>query len=163
MIDHKIAEAMSKKSSKQQSIVLEEDPFALEMMVVPLPRDFEQPKMEKYDGTSNPIDHLRAFVDLMRLRVTPDAIMYRAFRPSLRQEFAVYFSSNKRAKKTTIGLMQLTKDNDELLKDFIVQFNRDHPEIKDLQMSTVVTVMMSRTQSHPFKMSLSMNQSDTMH
>ncbi|KAL2541474.1 Retrotrans gag domain-containing protein [Abeliophyllum distichum] len=67
-------------------MVLEEDHFSLEVMVVLLPQDFEQPKMEKYDGSSNPVDHLRAFVDLMRLRATPDAIMCKAFPPTLRRE-----------------------------------------------------------------------------
>ncbi|KAL2518389.1 Reverse transcriptase domain-containing protein [Abeliophyllum distichum] len=42
--------------------------------------------MEKYDGSSDPIDHLMAFVDLMRLRANPDAIMCRAFPPTLRRE-----------------------------------------------------------------------------
>ncbi|KAL2547841.1 Uncharacterized protein Fot_09371 [Forsythia ovata] len=44
--------------------------------------------MEKYDGSSDPIDHLRAFVNLMMLRATIDAIMCRAFRQHLgrRQE-----------------------------------------------------------------------------
>ncbi|KAL2531688.1 Uncharacterized protein Adt_05039 [Abeliophyllum distichum] len=61
MMGRKIAEAMSKRNSRQQSMVLEEDPFSIEVMAVPLPRDFEQPKMEKYDGSSDPVDHLRAF------------------------------------------------------------------------------------------------------
>ncbi|KAL2466128.1 hypothetical protein Adt_41979 [Abeliophyllum distichum] len=41
----KIAEAMSKKGSRQLARVLEEDPFFLEVMAVPLLRDFKQPKM----------------------------------------------------------------------------------------------------------------------
>ncbi|KAL2527574.1 Uncharacterized protein Adt_12628 [Abeliophyllum distichum] len=86
MMGHKISKAMSNKSSRQQSMVLEEDPFSLEVMAVPLLRDFKQPKMEKYDGSSDPVDHLRSFVDLMRLQATPDAIMCRAFQPTLRRE-----------------------------------------------------------------------------
>ncbi|KAL2519023.1 Uncharacterized protein Adt_15270 [Abeliophyllum distichum] len=86
MMGRKIAEAMSNKSSRQQSMVLEEDPFSLEVMVIPLPRDFKQPKMEKYHGSSDPVDHLRSFVDLMRLQATLDAIMCRAFPPTLRRE-----------------------------------------------------------------------------
>ncbi|KAL2497808.1 Uncharacterized protein Adt_23358 [Abeliophyllum distichum] len=127
LMGRKIVEAMSSKSSRQQSMVLEEDPFSLEVMVVPLPRDFKQPKMEKYDGSSDPVDHLRSFVDLMRLKPTPDAIMCRAFPPMLRREardwvptllpksictfdefsknFATHFASSKRVKKTTISLM----------------------------------------------------------
>ncbi|KAL2527149.1 hypothetical protein Adt_12203 [Abeliophyllum distichum] len=84
MMGCKIVEAMSNKSSRQQSMVLEEDSFFLEVMVVPLPRDFKQPKMEKYDGSFDLVDHLRSFVDLMRLQATPDVIMYRTFPSTLR-------------------------------------------------------------------------------
>ncbi|KAL2471176.1 Retrotransposon gag protein [Abeliophyllum distichum] len=157
MIGRKIAEAMSKK-------------------------DFEQPKLEKYDGSSDPVDYLRAFVNLMRLQATPDAIRCRAFLPTLRQEakdwvatfppklirtfyknFAAYFISSKHVKKTAFGLMQLTQDKDEMLKDFITQLNRATLGIKDLQMSALVTAMMSVTRSRPFKMLLSKNPPDTMH
>ncbi|KAL2526668.1 Uncharacterized protein Adt_11722 [Abeliophyllum distichum] len=86
MMGRKIAEAMSNKSSRQQSMVLEEYPFSLKVMAVPLPRDFKQPKMEKYDGSSNHVDHLRSFVNLMRLQATPDVIMCRALPPTLRRE-----------------------------------------------------------------------------
>ncbi|KAL2504364.1 hypothetical protein Adt_19985 [Abeliophyllum distichum] len=58
--------------------------------------------------------------------------------------------------------MQLAQDKDELLKYFIARFNRATLGIKDLQMSDVVTAMMSGTQSRSFKMSLSKNPSDTM-
>ncbi|KAL2470762.1 Retrotrans gag domain-containing protein [Abeliophyllum distichum] len=127
MMGQKIVEAMSKKNSKQQSIVLEEDSFFLEVMAVPLPQDFEQPKMKKYDKSSDLVDHFRTFVDLMRLLVTPDVIMCRTFPATLRREvrdsmvtlipksictfddfskkFVVYFASSKRAKKTAIGLI----------------------------------------------------------
>ncbi|KAL2518203.1 Uncharacterized protein Adt_14450 [Abeliophyllum distichum] len=120
-------------------------------MAVPLSRDFEQPKMEKYDGSSDRVDHLRAFVDLMRLRL------------NYVQDFPADTQASKREKKTTIGLMQLTQDKDELLKDFIARFNRAILGIKDLQMLAIVTAMMNRTHSHPFKMSLSKNPPDTMH
>ncbi|KAL2533154.1 Uncharacterized protein Adt_06505 [Abeliophyllum distichum] len=67
------------------------------------------------------------------------------------------------AKKTDIGLIQLTHDKDERMKYFIARFNRATLRIKDLHMSTVVTTMMSGTRSRPFKMSLCKNPSDTMH
>ncbi|KAL2470712.1 Uncharacterized protein Adt_38848 [Abeliophyllum distichum] len=86
MMGRKIAEVMSNKSSRQQSMVLKEDHFFLEVMAVPLPRDFKQLKMEKYDGSSDPVDHLRSFVDLMRLQATLDAIMCKTFSPTLRGE-----------------------------------------------------------------------------
>ncbi|KAL2461911.1 Uncharacterized protein Adt_45331 [Abeliophyllum distichum] len=54
-------------------------------------------------------------------------------------------------------------DKNERLKDFIARFNRATLEIKVLQMSCVITTMMSGTQSRPFMMSLSKNPSDMMH
>ncbi|KAL2513014.1 Uncharacterized protein Adt_18614 [Abeliophyllum distichum] len=86
MMGHKIAKAMSTKSSRPQSIVLKEYPFSLEVMSVSLPRDFERPKIKKYDGSSDSVDNLRTFVDLMRLRAILDAIMCRAFPLILRWE-----------------------------------------------------------------------------
>ncbi|KAL2532215.1 Retrotransposon gag protein [Abeliophyllum distichum] len=84
--------------------------------------------MEKYDGSSNPVDHL----------------------------------SSKRVKKTAISFIQLAQGKDELLKNFIARFNRATLGIKDLQMSAVVTAMMSGTRSRLFKMSLSKNPLNTM-
>ncbi|KAL2454312.1 RNase H domain-containing protein [Abeliophyllum distichum] len=70
--------------------------------------------MEKYDGSSDPVDHHRSFVDLMRLQATPDVIMCRAFPPTLRRE----------ARDSVATLLQNRSDKDELLKDFIARFNR---------------------------------------
>ncbi|KAL2525188.1 Uncharacterized protein Adt_10242 [Abeliophyllum distichum] len=109
--------------------------------------------MEKYDGSSDPVDHLRSFVDLMRLQATPDAIMCRAFPPTLRRE----------ARDWVATLPQNRSDKDQLLKDFIARFNRATLGIKELQMSTVVTAMMSGTRNRHFKMSLSKNPPNTMH
>ncbi|KAL2512986.1 Uncharacterized protein Adt_18586 [Abeliophyllum distichum] len=58
---------------------------------------------------------------------------------------------------------KIAEDKDELLKDFISQFNRTTLGIKDLQMSGVVTAMMSGTRSRPFKMSLFKNLPNTMY
>ncbi|KAL2542023.1 Uncharacterized protein Adt_03001 [Abeliophyllum distichum] len=92
-----------------------------------LPRDVEQPKIEKYYKSSHPVDHLMDFVDLMRLHAILNAIMCRALPPTLRWKakdwvetlppksintfddfsklFAAYFASSKRAKKIAIRLM----------------------------------------------------------
>lgn len=39
-------------------MVLEEDPFAPEIMVISLPTSFKQPMIEAYDGITDPLDHL---------------------------------------------------------------------------------------------------------
>ncbi|KAL2464913.1 Retrotransposon gag protein [Abeliophyllum distichum] len=79
------------------------------------------------------------------------------------KQFAAYFISSNWAKKTTIRLMQLTQDKDELLKYFITRFNRATLEINDLQMSVVVTAVMNETRNRPFKMLVSKNSPDTLH
>ncbi|KAL2506217.1 Integrase catalytic domain-containing protein [Abeliophyllum distichum] len=67
-------------------MVLEEDPFALEIMVVPLPKEFKQPMVESYDAVTNPLDHLWMFVDMMILYVAPDVVMCQSFSPTLYRE-----------------------------------------------------------------------------
>ncbi|KAL2506050.1 Ribonuclease H [Abeliophyllum distichum] len=155
MMGRKIAEAMSKKKVGI-NMVLEEDPFSLEVMAVPLLRDFEQPKMEKYDGSSDPIDHLRAFVDLMRLQATHDTIMCRSFPPTLRREARDWVATLSPKSIRTF---------DDFSKTFTTYFTSSKATlgIKDLHMLAVVTAMMNGTRSHPFKMSLSKNPPDTMH
>ncbi|KAL2471656.1 Uncharacterized protein Adt_39792 [Abeliophyllum distichum] len=86
MMGRKIAKAMSKKSSRQQTMVLEEDPFSLEVMVVPC---HEILNNQRWRNTTDPlilVNYLRAFVYLMRLRATPDVIMYKNFPPTLRRK-----------------------------------------------------------------------------
>ncbi|KAL2541531.1 Uncharacterized protein Adt_02509 [Abeliophyllum distichum] len=104
LMGRKIVEAMSSKNNKQQSMVLEEDPFFLEVMAVPLPRDFKQPKMEKYDGSSDLIDHLRQEARDWVTTLPPKSI--RTF-DEFSKNFATHFASSKRVKKTAISLMQL--------------------------------------------------------
>ncbi|XP_022868112.1 uncharacterized protein LOC111387761 [Olea europaea var. sylvestris] len=132
-------------------MVLEEDPFAPEIMAVPLPKGFKQPIIEAYDGVTNPLDHLRTFVDLMRLYAAPNAIMCRSFPPTLRREardwVATLFPSEK----------------DESLQEYLARFNRATLGIEDLQMSTVVTALMNGTRNRAFKMSLSKNPPKSMH
>ncbi|KAL2506470.1 Uncharacterized protein Adt_22091 [Abeliophyllum distichum] len=109
--------------------------------------------MEKYDGSSDPIDHLRSFVDLMRLQATL-------------MQLCAGLSRQRLGGKPGNGwppFLQNQSGKDELLKDFIIRFNRATLGIKDLHMSAVVTAMMSGTQSRPFKMSFSKNPPDTMH
>ncbi|XP_022899298.1 uncharacterized protein LOC111412593 [Olea europaea var. sylvestris] len=148
-------------------MVLEEDPFALEIMAVLLPKGFNQTMIEAFDGVTDPLDHLRTFVDLIRLYATPDAVMCRSFPSTLRKEakdwvatlaprsikmfyelsrsFVAYFLSNKRKRKTAIG------------------FSRATLCIKDLQMSAVVTALMNGTRNRAFQMSLSKNPLESMH
>lgn len=50
-------------------MVLEDYPFTPKIMAVLLTKGFKQPIIVAYDGVKDPLDHLRTFVDLMRLYV----------------------------------------------------------------------------------------------
>ncbi|XP_022888976.1 uncharacterized protein LOC111404395 [Olea europaea var. sylvestris] len=163
-------------------MVLEEEPFAPEIMVVPLPKGVKQPMIKAYDGVTNPLDHLRTFVDLMRLYAAPDAVMCWSFPSMQRREvrdqvatlaprsirtfnelsksFVAYFMSSKRKRKTAIGLMQVVQDKEEPLQDYLARFSWATLGIKDLQMSVIVTALMNGTRNLAFNMSLSKNPSE---
>ncbi|KAL2524978.1 hypothetical protein Adt_10032 [Abeliophyllum distichum] len=54
MLTQKIESALTKRKDKRRQMVLEEDPFAPEIMAVPLPKGFKQPMIESYDGGHRP-------------------------------------------------------------------------------------------------------------
>ncbi|KAL2479322.1 Uncharacterized protein Adt_32288 [Abeliophyllum distichum] len=184
MLTQKIESSLTKRKDKRRQMVLEDDPFAPEIMAVPLPKGFNQPMIESYDGVTYPLDHLWTFVDMMRLYAAPDAIMCRSFPPTLcreardwvatlaprsvktfdqlSQSFVAYFLSSKRKRKTAIGLMQVIQEKEEALQDYLARFSRATLGIKDLQMSAVVTAIMNGTRNWSFKMSLSKNPPELM-
>ncbi|KAL2461914.1 Uncharacterized protein Adt_45334 [Abeliophyllum distichum] len=124
-----VEEAIARRKNRVRPISIKEDPFTEDVMIVPLPPKFKEPTGE-FDGTGDPIDHIRMFQDRVRLHGWPDAIACRAFPMTLRKDarewfdtlpprsissfadfankFAICFSSSARKKKTTMGLMQVT-------------------------------------------------------
>lgn len=47
-------------------MVLEENPFTLKIMAIPLSKDFKHLIIEVYDEVMDPFDHLQTFVYLKR-------------------------------------------------------------------------------------------------
>ncbi|KAL2532028.1 Uncharacterized protein Adt_05379 [Abeliophyllum distichum] len=161
----------------------QEDPFIEDVMFVPLPAKFKEPTGE-FDGTGDPIDHIRMFQDRVRLHGWPDAIACRAFPMTLRKDaiewfdtlpprsissfadftnkFAICFSSSARKKKTAMGLMQVTQDKGESLCEYMSRFNRATLGIKNLQMSSVITALLSGLRNHGFRASLSKKPAESM-
>ncbi|KAL2505305.1 Uncharacterized protein Adt_20926 [Abeliophyllum distichum] len=122
LMNHKIGEAIARMKDKCLQLVLEEDTFALEVMIVSLLKGFERLYIAKYDRTTDPLDHLRTFVDLIRVHNKLNVIICWASLPTLRRaswrlgsdfisksirnfddfwkHFAAYFASSKRNIKT---------------------------------------------------------------
>ncbi|KAL2541872.1 Uncharacterized protein Adt_02850 [Abeliophyllum distichum] len=58
--------------------------------------------------------------------------------------------------------MQVIKEKEETLQDYLARFSRATLGIKDLQMSAVVTAIMNGTWNRSFKMSLSKSPPESM-
>ncbi|KAL2534198.1 Uncharacterized protein Adt_07549 [Abeliophyllum distichum] len=176
IVNEKVEEAIARRKSRGRPISIKEEPFTEEVMNVPLPQKFKEPTGE-FDGTTDPIDHIRTFQDRVRLHGWPDAIACRAFPMTLRKDarewfdmlpprsissfanfaskFAICFSSSARKKKTAMGLMQVIQDKGETLREYMSRFNRATLGIKNLQMPSVVTALLSGLRNHSFRASLS--------
>ncbi|KAL2543456.1 Uncharacterized protein Adt_04434 [Abeliophyllum distichum] len=183
ILNEKVEEAIARRKNRVRPISIKEDPFTEDVMIVPLPAKFKEPTGE-FDGTGDPIDHIRMFQDRVRLHGWPDAIACRAFPMTLRKDarewfdtlpprsissfadfankFAICFSSSAQKKKTTMGLMQVTQDKGESLHEYMSRFNRATLGIKNLQMSSVITALLSGLRNHGFRASLSKKPAESM-
>jgi hypothetical protein len=54
-------------------------PFTNRVLNFPLPGKFKDPRVDKYDGSGDPSNHIEGFRAHLALHGTPDEIAYRAF------------------------------------------------------------------------------------
>ncbi|KAL2532365.1 Ribonuclease H [Abeliophyllum distichum] len=125
ILNKKFEEAIARRKSRGRPISIKEEPFTEEVMNVPLPQKFKESTGE-FDGTTDPIDHIRTFQDRVRLHAWPDAIACRAFPMTLRKDA------------------------------------REWVDIKNLQMPSVVTALLSGLRNHGFRASLSKKPPESM-
>ncbi|CAI9779260.1 unnamed protein product [Fraxinus pennsylvanica] len=91
-------------------------PFTPEVLSYPLPDRFNYPRVKEYDGTTDPINHLNIYTDIMNLQVAPDAVMCKAF-PQMRQ------------------------GPNETLLNFMTMFNKAKLQIPDLHITVTVSAL----------------------
>ncbi|KAL2464948.1 Uncharacterized protein Adt_40799 [Abeliophyllum distichum] len=92
ILNDKVEEAITRRKSRGRPISIKEDPFTEDVMTVPLPPKFKEPTGE-FDGTGDPIDHIRTFQDRVRLHGWPDAIACRAFPMTLEKDTREWFDT----------------------------------------------------------------------
>lgn len=66
-----------------------------------------------------------------------------------------YFLSSKKKKKIAIVLMQVVQKKDKSLHEYLARFSWTTLGIKDIQISTLLVLLMNGTWNHSLKMSLS--------
>ncbi|MED6149720.1 hypothetical protein PIB30_065300 [Stylosanthes scabra] len=71
------------KRERRDPVIIGKTHFSPDVVKVRLPRDFDKPTDMKYDGTSDPQEHINAFEARMNLEGVSDAIRCKAFSVSL--------------------------------------------------------------------------------
>jgi hypothetical protein len=139
-------------------------PFTERVKAYPMPDKFKMPRIEKYDGSGDPQDHLEAFREHLILHGTLDEIACRAFPLTLKgvakdwftglplksvgtfkelgRLFLTQFLATRKRKKNATCLLTLRQDKEESLKDFMLRFNREKLEVDTPDDKTLLCALM---------------------
>ena len=84
-----------------------DSPFTTEVLNHPFTPKFRLPQLKSYDGSKDPLDHIKSFETLMLLQMTSDEVMCKAFPTIMIGVAKVWFS--KILPGTIADLEQLSK------------------------------------------------------
>jgi len=97
-----------------------DSPFTAFVISFPLPRKFRMPQMDSYDGSKDPLDHLKSFKTLMHLQGVVDKIMCKAFPTTLKGPARIWFN-------------RLTSNSIDTFKGLSTQFASHFSEGTDIE------------------------------
>ncbi|XP_010670084.2 uncharacterized protein LOC104887185 [Beta vulgaris subsp. vulgaris] len=148
---------------RRAPVSLRTSPFSTAILQEPM----EKLKMPtcKYDGKTDPEDHISAYEGHMLLYTDTDSVWCKVF-PStlvglgqtwfksippatvfdfrqLTSMFVTHFVSNKRREKTTGKLMSIKQGEKESLRDYVGRFNAEAVTIPTLQQEVAVLALMT--------------------
>ena len=137
------------------------------------------PQVEAYDGSKDPLDHLESFKTLMHLQGVADKIMCKAFPITLKglvriwfsrlmpnsiitfkklsAQFASHFIGGHRYKKSTMCLMNIKQQEDDMLRSYITRFNKEAFLIDEVNDKILVAVFTNGLWKDKFLFSLYKN------
>ncbi|XP_017428957.1 uncharacterized protein LOC108337030 [Vigna angularis] len=118
------------------------------------------PTLERYDGSVDPDNHLRNFIDAMAFYTDNDPVICRAFSLSLKDEalewyhtlpqnsvdcfatvealFRKQYATNRRPKMTHVELVNTKHEKDETLKAFMQRYNETARRVKDVNHTFII-------------------------
>jgi hypothetical protein len=139
-------------------------PFTERVKAYPMPDKFKMPRIEKYDGSEDPQDHLKAFREHLILHGTPDEIACRAFPLTLKgvakdwftglppksvgtfkelgRLFLTQFLATRKRKKNATCLLTMRQGKEESLKDFMLRFNKEKLEVDSPDDKIILNALM---------------------
>jgi hypothetical protein len=135
-------------------------PFTNRVLKFPLPDKFKDPRVDKYDGSGDPSDHVEGFRAHLALHGTLDEIACRAFPLTLKGVAKDWFSNLKpqsinnfdtlgrqfmnqflavhRRKKNPAYLLSLVQGKEESLKDYLHRFNQEKLTVENPDDQTIL-------------------------
>ncbi len=99
----------------------EESPFIRAIVEIPMPSDFRVPRLETYDGRSDPQAHLSKYRRSMALHGANDATLCKCFEVTLSRPMTAWY--NSLAPGTIMGFQELSTT-------FTQQFIDSRPTVK---------------------------------
>ncbi|XP_027915710.1 uncharacterized protein LOC114175140 [Vigna unguiculata] len=133
-------------------------PFSQFILETPLLERWKMLTFDKYDGTTNPDNHMRIFTHQMMFHAVSDPIWCRIFSTSLTGEvlewffelstnnidsfatlkarFSTQFSPLRSAILTVDNLVNIRQEDGESLRSYLDRYNRMSVKIKDLSMKS---------------------------
>ncbi|XP_041019355.1 uncharacterized protein LOC121261165 [Juglans microcarpa x Juglans regia] len=122
-------------------------PFSAEIMAMPLPPKFKVLLVDLYDGSKDPVEHLKTFKSHMTLHRFLGEIACRAFPLTLKglargwfetlqpgsidnfnelgRQFLTQFMASRRRQRPTAYLLTVKQRKDESLKAYLARFNKE--------------------------------------
>ncbi|XP_014521893.1 uncharacterized protein LOC106778447 [Vigna radiata var. radiata] len=134
-------------------------PFTTAIMQTPLPEK-APPVLEKYDGSTDPDDHLRIFVNTMAFYTDSDPVMCRAFSLSLKGEALAWYNTlppntvdcfatvealfrnqyafNRVQELMPIDLINTKQEKEETLKAFMKRYIKTSRRVKGINHNFII-------------------------
>nr|XP_023896904.1 uncharacterized protein LOC112008797 [Quercus suber] len=111
-----VKNAMKVKTSMNLDGMLKrtDSPFTASVLECPFSPKFHLPQLEFYDGTKDPLDHIRAFKTILNLQQTANEVICRSFPATLRGAARVWFS-----KLPASSIANFEQLNDSFIRHFI--------------------------------------------
>ncbi|XP_020204068.1 uncharacterized protein LOC109789509 [Cajanus cajan] len=159
-------------------------PFVDGIMEVPLPPSWKPLNIERYDGTTNPDEHIDAYITQINLYTNDDAIICRVFPTSLKgaalswytqlpprsidnfntlvRLFSAQYATSRPHHITSVALSNLRQHDDESLRHFMEHFANISIKIRNLNPEVALHSMLMALKPGPFVDSLCRHQPASM-
>ena len=159
-------------------------PFTETILEVPLPGTWNNPTLDKYDGTTDPNEHVNVYLTQVGLHTTEDALWCRIFPTSFKGEalswftrllaqsidcfdtlatmFGAQFTTSRPHHLTSIALVNIRQEKSESLRAFMDIFSKMALDIRILSPEVATHHMVTALKSRPFSDSLCMQPTTTL-